>query len=117
MCDQPLHEADRGAPAGASAPFVCRQGSEYTFSGTTTIAGDASMTVDGQPRRAWRVDIRGTFEGQTRGTVSVSELVDQEDGSVLSEQRTTDLTQRSPLGDVAYRQEVTFTLSSRSPTT
>ncbi|HEV3401364.1 MAG TPA: hypothetical protein VG078_06040 [Acidimicrobiales bacterium] len=117
VCDQPLHEADRGAAPGTTTPFACRQGVDSTFSGTTTIGGEESVPVDGQPRKAWRVQIRGTFDGQTRGTVTVSELVDQEDGSVLFEQRTTQLTQRSPLGDVAYRQEATFTLVSRTPTT
>lgn len=117
VCDRPLHEADRNAPPGTSTPFLCRQGTDSTFSGTTTIGSEASVVVDGQVRRAWRLDVRGTFEGQTRGTVVVSELIDQEDGGVLFEQRTTDLTQRSPLGDVTYHQEVTFTLSSLSPTT
>jgi hypothetical protein len=117
VCDQPLREADRGAPPGTTTPFSCRQGTDSTFSGTTTIGGEATAVVDGQARRAWRLDVRGTFEGQTRGTVVVSELIDQEDGGVLFEQRTTELTQRSPLGDVTYRQEATFTLSSRSPTT
>ena len=117
VCDPPFRQADRAAAPGTSTPFACRQGADATFSGTTTIAGEESTTVEGQARRAWRVVIRGTFEGQTRGTVMVTELVDQENGSVLFEQRTAELTQRSPLGDVAYRQQVTLTLSSLTPTT
>lgn len=117
VCDPPLREADRGAATGTSHPFSCRQGADSTFSGTTTIGGEESMTIEGQARRAWRMTVRGSFEGQTRGTVEVTELIDQENGSVLFEQRTAALTQRSPLGEVAYRQEATFILSSLSPTT
>ena len=116
-CDPPFREADRAAAPGTSTPFVCRQGGESTFSGTTTIGGQESVIVEGQARRAWRVVIRGTFEGSTRGTVSVTELVDQENGMVLFEQRSNDLVQRSVLGDVGYRQEVTLTLSSLTPRT
>jgi hypothetical protein len=117
VCDQPSSAERAMVVALTTTPFACRQGVDSTFSGTTTIGAEEAVVVDGQPRRAWRLQVRGTFEGQTRGTVTVSELIDQEDGSVLFEQRTTQLTQRSPLGDVAYRQEATFTLISRSPTT
>ena len=117
VCDPPFREADRAAPPGTSTPFACRQGAESTFGGTTTIGAEEAVTVGGVARRAWRVLVNGVFEGQTRGTVTVTLLIDTEDGLVLFEQRTSDLTQRSPVGDVAYRQQVSLTLSSVSPST
>lgn len=117
VCDPPFREADRDASPGTRTPFVCRQGGDSTFSGTTTIGAEEAVAVGGEARRAWRVLVNGVFEGQTRGTVTVTLLIDTENGLVLLEQRTSDLTQRSPVGDVAYRQQVTMTLSSVSPST
>jgi hypothetical protein len=115
VCNPPFREAQRGAPPGMSTPFRCQQGAESSFTGTTTIGAEEAVTVGSEARRAWRVLVNGTFEGQTRGTVTVTLLIDTENGLVLFEQRTTDLTQRSPVGDVAYHQQVTLALRSVSP--
>lgn len=113
-CDPPIRHAD--AAAGVDrAPFLCREGTVSTFAGTSTVTGQETVRVAGQTRQAWRLSATGTFLGKTRGTVTVNELIDQETGSTLFEQRTNDIRQQSPLGDIAYRQELTLRLVSLQP--
>jgi hypothetical protein len=114
-CDPPIRHIDVAAGSGSTASFVCREGTDSTFSGTTAVLGEESVTVGGQTRRAWRVSVNGTFQGKTRGTVTASELIDQETGMTLFEQRVNDLKQQSLIGDISYRQEVTLRLRSLSP--
>jgi hypothetical protein len=114
-CDPPIRHVDAAGGAGSTAPFVCREGVDSTFSGTTALLGEEAVAVGGQTRRAWRLSVNGTFQGKTRGTVAATELIDQDSGITLFEQRVNDLKQQSPIGDIAYHQEVTLRLRSLSP--
>ncbi len=101
-------------PAGTKWNFTCR-GEAETLSGATTIVGEETLAVGAQPRRAWRVLVDGNFSGKTRGTVSVNQLIDQQTGLVLQQQRTSDLKQQRPVGDVSYHLELTTRLRSVVP--
>jgi hypothetical protein len=114
-CEPPIRHVDREAGIGVLGTFVCPAGSEGTFSGKTTLLAEETVQFEGTTRPVWRIRIEGRFEGNTRGTVSTTEVIDQETGIVLFEQRVNDLKQRAVLVDVAYRQEVTLTLLSLTP--
>ncbi|MFN2506973.1 MAG: hypothetical protein ABR540_22635, partial [Acidimicrobiales bacterium] len=113
-CDPAIRHVDVAAGLW-SAPFFCREAAGSTFSGTTSVLGEETVDVGGQPRRAWRFTLTGTFEGKTRGTVTVSELIDQETWMTLFEQRRNDLRHQAPIGDINYRQDVTLRLRSLTP--
>lgn len=114
-CDPAIRHVDIAAGVGSRKAFLCREGADSTFSGTSSVLGEETVNVGGESRRAWRLLITGSFEGKTRGTVTVTELIDKETWITLLEQRSNELRQQSLLGDIAYRQEVTLHLRSLTP--
>ena len=115
VCDPAIRHVDLAAGVGSTNAFLCREGADSTFSGTSSVVGEETVNVAGQTRRAWRLSVTGSFEGKTRGTVTVTELIDQETWMTLFEQRRNDLRQQSLVGDIAYRQDVTLRLRSLTP--
>jgi len=115
-CDTPIRHVDTAATPGSRMPFLCHEGGDSTFSGATTLVGQETVDVGGVARPAWRLSLTGTFEGKTRGTVTVSELIDRQTWITLFEQRTNDLKQQSLIGDIAYHQDLTLRLLGTSPT-
>jgi hypothetical protein len=114
-CDPAIRHVDIAAGVGSRNAFLCREGAESTFSGTSSVVGEETVNVGGESRWAWRLSVMGSFEGKTRGTVTVTELIDKETWITLFEQRRNELRQQSLLGDIAYRQEVTLRLLSLTP--
>lgn len=116
-CDPPQRLADREAAPGTTGGFVCREGDRTTFEGTVTYLGEEEFIVDGEARRAWRIDVSSTATGEIRGTVEVDQLIDLTTGHVLWEHRRDELDQDTQAGTVHYSQDVTSSLTDLDPST
>jgi hypothetical protein len=122
VCDPPGQLIRLDATVGQSWPQTCKghspaRGTQVTSAGTNTFLGREKVRIGGTTVNAlhYRVD-RGLTGDQT-GTERTELWFHPDSGLTLRETRLVRVASPSPIGDVTYTEEGTFTLTSLVPRT
>jgi hypothetical protein len=119
-CTTPGAVIRPGADSGTSAPITCLGRSKTrsgvaTSKGTLTFLGRTPVRVGSALIDAYHVRSARTLSGAQRGTERSDSWFATRDGMLLKFGRSIDVRSPSPIGDVRYRENGSFVLTSTSP--
>ena len=119
-CDPPTEVIRVAAEPGDTWRASCDGTSEsgttsVTSAGTNTFVGIEELTVDGRSVATLHYRERRTLSGSQDGEGTTDNWYAVTDGMLIRSRRSNQVTSPSPVGDVVYREEGEFTLTSLEP--
>ena len=122
VCDPPGQLIRLDATAGQTWPQSCvgrspARGTQVTSAGTNTYLGREQLRIGGTTVRALHYRVDRDLSGDQKGTERTELWFHPDTGLTLRETRRVRVASPSPIGDVIYTEEGTFTLTSLVPRT